>query len=77
MPFLASFPEQSRVCQIIEQTFKQHARPASFGWWPEFDFPWSASDCKFEWNPPLGSFNVLQKKLKLGNRLAKAARATV
>ena len=70
-----SFPVQAEVCRIIESTFRKRARPLSYSWWPELECTCTASDCLYEWTAPRGSFNVLQKKLKLGNRLAKSVRA--
>ena len=70
-----SFPTQQQVYCIVEETFKKRPRSAAYGWWPEFAFPFGLDDACFSWSTPAHTMNVLQKKLKLGSRLARAARA--
>lgn len=65
------FPEQARVIETIQDEFQQRTRLVSYGWWPCLEVNPLPEEPRFHWCPPSGSFNMLQKKLKVGNRLAK------
>ena len=69
------FHAQRQVCSIVADNFKKRPRSAAYSWWPEFDFPFGVDEARFSWGAPEPSWNVLQKKLKLGSKLARSARA--
>ena len=69
------FHAQRQVCSIVADNFKKRPRSAAYSWWPEFDFPFGVDEARFSWSAPEQSWNVLQKKLKLGSKLARSARA--
>lgn len=71
-----AFPNQAQVAAVLAEEFRKHIRPCSYNWWPVLDLDPAQETCIFDWQPPNDndSWNVLQKRLKKGNSLARTAR---
>lgn len=66
-----AFPNQERVVTVISEEFRRRNKPCSYDWMPQVNFCDVDDPCLFEWQTPTETWNVLQKRLKKGNALAR------
>lgn len=65
---------QAQVADVLTAEFRQRVRPCSYDWMPHLDLGPSEDLCIFDLQCATETWNVLQKRLKKGNSLARASR---
>ena len=68
------FPHQKQVAEVVQAAFQKNFRTCAYNWWPPIDLSSPTGLCHFQWTQPVGSWNMLQKKLKSGTKLARKSR---
>ena len=72
-----AFPKQDQVPQIVQVAFQKIFRTCAYNWWPPIDLSSQPEACPFQWQPPVGSWNKLQKRPKEGTRKARLMRSAL
>ena len=72
-----AFPKQDQVATIVQMAFQKKFRTCAYNWWPPIDLSTSAESPLLHWQPPVGSWNKVQKKLKEGSKIARRMRSAL
>ena len=69
-----TFPHQDKVAFVLQEELQKRIRPCTYNWWPHIDLNPDHAACRFTWQVPVMTWNVLRKLLKAGNKKVREAR---